>query len=93
MLAFQSMIAKAATDAGMKVPPEDQLDVFDDTMNTVWTIEDYPHFGIFCHLQLARSMSSPNQHWENAKVIAAIPEEQLKTMLIQDFVAAGVDIT
>lgn len=89
MIVFEGLIAVAAKKAGMKTPPEEQLDV----KVGGWDKKDYPHFFVFCNLQLGRSMSSPNQHWENAKVIAAIPEEKLKTMTVEDFVAAGVDIS
>lgn len=86
MLVFESMIAKAAQEAGMKVPPDELLDEEKPENYT----EEYPHFHCFCVLQLGRAMTGPTEHWENAKVIAAIPEEQLKTMKVEDFAKAGV---
>lgn len=84
MLAFEGLIAKAARDAGMKVPPEEQLDQVGS-----WTKEDYPHFHVFCMAQLGRPMSSSGEHWENAKVIAAIPAEDLKTLTLEDLASKG----
>lgn len=67
MLVFAGMIAKAAQDAGMKVP---------DNPDGDWSPKEYPHFHVFCNVQLARPMVSPGEHWENAKIVAAIPEKR-----------------
>lgn len=75
----------------MKVPPNELLD--SDGDESAWDKEDYPHFFIFCQLQLGRSMSSADQHWLNAKVIAGLDENKIKTMTFNDFVKAGVDMS
>lgn len=90
MLCFEMMLAQAAADAGMKVPPEEKMDA---KGVCAWDREEYPHFFIFCLLQLNRGMSSPDQHWNNAKAIAKIDGEALKTMTMADFAKAGVDLT
>lgn len=81
MMAFPSMIAPAAEGAGMAVPPDP--DNYDK--------EEYPHFFVFCQVQLGVPMQ-PNDHWENAKVIAKIPTDELKTLGLQDLVAKGLHI-
>lgn len=86
MLAFESLIAQAATDAGMKTPPGELLD-------EEWSAEEYPHFRVFCNIQLGREMSRPNQHWDNAKVIAKIPDDRIKEMTLADLEAAGVELS
>jgi hypothetical protein len=79
MIAFPSMLCDAAENAGMAVPPDPEN--FDR--------EEYPHFWIFCALQLARSTPYHGVHWDNAKVIAGLEVEKLKTMMLSDFEAAG----
>jgi len=54
--------------------------------------EAFPHFFIFTELQLGRRMSSPSEHSDNAKVIAPIPVDRLKTMTLQDFIDAGLQL-
>jgi len=78
MLAFPSMITQAASQAGMKVP--------DDPDNFV--PDDFPHFHVFCNCQLGQPMS-PGAHWENAKVIVAIPEADLRTITFDQILEKG----
>lgn len=84
MLAFQSLIHKAATDAGMKVPPSDLL----DKDSEAWNGDDYPHFMVFCNMQLGVPMQ-PGDHWQNAKVIAAISDDKIKTIMYREILALG----
>ena len=74
MIAFPSMLLKAAEDAGIKVPDlsMSKNDEFDNNI--------YPHFAVFCNAQLCRRMSNLAQHWENAKIIAQIPDDKIKTI-------------
>lgn len=51
---------------------------------------EFPHFTVFCNLQLCRPMRTHSEHWENAKIIAAIPENELIEMSIGDFLAKGI---
>lgn len=84
MMAFPGMISEAAIAAGMKVP--------DDPDNTDFEAvkEQYPHWFVYCCLQLGRSVTWGN-HWENAKIIARVPLEKLKKMTEADFYALGFD--
>lgn len=88
MLAFESMIAAAARDAGMKTPPDSALD-HDDRPKPGWSPEEYPHFHVFCNAQLARPVEH-GEHWDNAKIIAAIPEDKIKTTTFDDLRELGV---
>ena len=81
MIAFPSMLVSAAEQAGMKVP--DNPDDFNR--------EDYKHFFVFCNAQLCRPMS-PGEHWDNAKVIAEIPEEEITTVTLEDLIDRGLTI-
>lgn len=82
MLAFPSMLLSPAEEAGMKIP----LD-FDDDIKSIK--ETHVHFYIFCLLQLGKKMHSPTEHWDNAKIIAPIPEDELKTLSINDLIDRG----
>ena len=90
MLAFQSMIHSAAEKAGMKVPATELLDAVDD--EPTWNPEEYPHFQVFCHAQLGRSVFRHGQHWDNAKIIAAIPIEEIKTVTFEGLIAKGLEL-
>jgi hypothetical protein len=94
MMVFPSMLMTAATQAGMKVPTESELERYEEVEDLARDFPDfiqrYPHFHVFCNLQLCRPIRW-GEHWENAKVIAAIPLEKLKTMTLEDFIAAGLE--
>lgn len=49
MLAFAGLLSSAAREAGIKLPPEELLDDPDES----WDSDEYPHFTVFCNLQLA----------------------------------------
>lgn len=82
MIAFPSMLVQVAQDAGMKVP--DDPNAFEEHR------DECPHFFCFCVLQLARSVVYHGEHFDNAKIIAAIPKKRLMKMTLQDFLNAGV---
>ena len=81
MLAFPSMLCSAATDAGIKFPEDPDSEDYDKA--------EFPHWHILCATQLARSCQ-PGEHFENAKVIAALEVSKLKEMTFEDFAALGV---
>ena len=67
MKAFPEMIALAAEKAGIKLPPD--LENFEPS--------DYPHWVVFSRIQLGSAMPYPGVDWDNAKVIAAISNEDI----------------
>lgn len=83
MLAYPGMIAEAARKAGIEVPadPDGEFDP-----------EKYVRFSIFCTVQLGRPMTSWNEHWDNAHVIANIPENRLKTITLAQLIGCGLHI-
>lgn len=83
MIAFPGMLTGAAEAAGIKVP--DDPDKYQEVKDT------YPHFFVFCMIQLARRMAMNGEHFRNAEVIAKIPAEKLITMTIQDLIEAGLE--
>ncbi len=80
MIVFAGMLLSAAEKAGMAVPPDpDEFEA-----------DSYPHFHIFCIAQLARPMSNWNEHWDNAKVIAALTPEECKTITLEQLMDRGL---
>ena len=82
MMCFPSMLVPAAEQVGIPVPPSDQLDDPDKFR------ESHPQFFILCASQLNRPMRW-GEHWENAKALAKIPVEELKTMTAEELHARG----
>ena len=80
MIAFPAMLLEPARQAGMKTPPD--ADCFNG--------ENFPHFAVFCNVQLGGPMPSPDAHWSNANVIAAIPDDKIKTVTFNQLIAAGL---
>jgi len=80
MMAFPSMLVGAAAKAGMKVPPD--ADDFDAA--------EFPHFAVFCNVQLCRPVRM-GEHWDNAKVIAAIPDEKIMQVTLMEMIALGLE--
>lgn len=84
MMAFPSMLFDAADQAKMARPPEDWNEDWTDELR-----EQYPHFFCYCMLQLNRPITW-GEHWENAKIIASIPDTKIKKMELVDFLAMGL---
>ena len=91
MIAHPDILANIAAKQGIKVP-EKAHKIFDIDVDQ--TIKNkYPHFYVFCALQLFRKMSNWDQPHHNAKVIASLKTEDLMKMTVDDYVRAGVDLT
>lgn len=83
MIVFPSMLIKAAKEVNMAVPepvPED-IDSIKD---------DYPHFFVFCQVQLCRSLVYWGEHFDNAKVIMKFSEEEIMEITLDDLFNAGL---
>jgi hypothetical protein len=78
MIVFESMLVDAATEAGMKIPPDPES----------YVPNDYPHFHVFCRVQMNRPVTWGN-HWNNARIIAAVPEEEIRTVTEDQLTARG----
>ena len=84
MIAFAGMLLDAATKAGIACPEDpdafESIDEFKDS---------HPRFWMFCVCQLGASMPYPGVHFNNAKAIADIPEEELPTITFQQLEKRG----
>jgi hypothetical protein len=83
MLVFPSMLIPAAIAAGIKVPKD--VDNFDSN--------EFPYFSVFCTIQLCRPMHVLSEHWDNAKIIADIPDKKIRKITIIDLINKGLSIS
>ncbi len=82
MLAFPGMLIGAAKDAGMKVP--ENCDSFAPS--------EYPHFYVFCEVQLGAAMPYAGCHFDNARVVAEFSEDAVKKVTPAQLVHRGFAI-
>jgi hypothetical protein len=72
MIAFPGMLVGPAKAAGMKVP--------EDPENFV--AEEYVRFQIYLAFQLGAPLPYPSAHWDNAKIIAELTDEDLQKVTV-----------
>lgn len=82
MIAFPIMAVAPAGEAGIKVPPDP--DNYDP--------QDYPHFAVFCKVQLGAPMPNPSAHWENAKIVAGVSDADIMSITYQQLLDLGLSI-
>ena len=80
MIAFPSMLIKAAKAAGIKTPPNETKEEQDAIDSMTFEKEKFPYFTVYCIMQIGRRCNPMGCHWDNAKVIASIPEEKILTV-------------
>lgn len=79
MFVFPDMLVSAAKEVGISVPPNP--DQFDSN--------EFPKFKVFCNAQLGRPMPYPGVHFDNAKIIADIPTEKIKSITFAELFKLG----
>ena len=89
MLVWPSLLIAPAKDAGMPCPESLGAKIDEDT-EYGFSKTEFPHFAVFCKVQLGREMLSDTEHWENAKVVAAVSDEEIKTITIAQLVERGL---
>lgn len=82
MVAFKGMLVTPAKRAGISVP--DDLDCFNSA--------DYPHWIVFCEIQLGAAMPTPTAHWDNAKIIASISNDDITKIIMTELIDLGIQI-
>jgi len=82
MIAFPVMLVEPASQAGIDIP--DDLESYDT--------EKYSRFHLFCCAQLGQPMPNWTCHFDNAKVIARIPEDKIKTIMFNELIEAGFQV-
>lgn len=81
MLAFPGMLVPHSESAGMKVPKDPEN----------FNANDYPHFYVYLEWQIGRPIIRNTSHWDNAKIIANIPEDKIKLITYGELVNLGVE--
>jgi hypothetical protein len=82
MIAFAGMLLSPAKEAGMKIP--DDADDFDPA--------EFPHFDVYLKVQLGAAMPSMSSHWNNAKLIAGLSDEKIKTITYAEILEEGLEV-
>lgn len=82
MIAFPDMLLAPAQEAGIKTPPS--------TEN--YDKNEYPHFYVYSAVQLGSPMPRPTSHWHNARVIAEVPDDKIKTLSFENLQALSVEV-
>ena len=80
MLTFAGQLAGAATHAGIPVPPDPEN----------YAPEAWPYWHVFVTAQLNRPLTSWLEPTENAHVIAAIPEAEIRSVTAEELKARGM---
>lgn len=77
MFSRPSQLLPAAHAAGMHIPPHNTpiiamgaIGWYD--VDKGFDPNEYPHFQVFCNVQLWRS-ADHGEHWENARIVAGLP--------------------
>lgn len=81
MFAFAGMLIPHAESAGMKVPKDP--DNFD--------ANKFPHFYVYREIQIGRPIVRNTSHWDNAKIIAEIPEDKIRSVTYEELLDLGVE--
>lgn len=80
MIVSAFMLANTAEQSGIKVPTDPEN----------FNKEEYPHFNVFAIVQSGRPMPTATSHWENARIIADIPDDQINLVTMADLENMGV---
>lgn len=79
MIAFKGLLVTPAVDAGISVP--------EDPEN--YDASKFPHWHVYTVLQVGASMPNPRAHFENAKIVASVPHDQIEKVSYSDLKRLG----
>jgi hypothetical protein len=82
MVGLPEMLTAPAEEAGIKVPPN--LDYY--------MANEYPHWEVFCTVQLGAPMPCPTALWDNAHIIAKIPQDKICLVTLEELIKMGIKI-
>lgn len=63
------MLVAPALKAGIKVPPLKEIDSFDEA--------SYPHFALFCMIQIGRPLRTWKEQYYNAQLISKLSTKDI----------------
>ncbi len=76
------MLVNPAREAGISVP--------DDPEN--YDTEVYPHWNVYCSVQLGSPMPNWSCHWENARVVSHVPLSEITSITLEQLLERGLQI-
>ena len=82
MIAFTTMLVEPAKNAGMRVP--ENVEQYDPN--------EYPHFHVFCTVQIGAALPYPAAFRDNAHVIAGIHESKIRKVTMEDLMSLGLHV-
>ena len=82
MIAFPEMLVSSAKNAGINIPKDLE------NYNKI----DYPHWHVYCTLQLGSPMPRPDSHGINAKIIASIAKDKITELTLDQIIELGFEI-
>lgn len=82
MIAEPALLRKPAEEALISVPPD--LEKYDP--------EQYPHWDVFCIMQLGTPLPDWSAHFHNAEVIARIADDEIYHITRDDILKRGFKI-
>ena len=86
MLVFPEMLIEPATKAGIRTPP------LSEVMNNTWPSHEYPHWTVFCNIQIGGSLPDSSSHHVNAEIISKIPDNKIKTVSVEEMMSMGLQV-
>jgi hypothetical protein len=90
MICIPEMLAQVASEAGIKVPEHMLRRGLDEPRG--WNPKEYPHWSVYCNMQLGAPMPTPGCHFENAKIVAAIPDAEIGSLTYDAVIARGFQV-
>lgn len=79
MIILDTALVAPAEEAGISIP----YPIYDYDSNI------FKHWDVFLKMQIGRPMPSANSHWENAKIIAGISDENIRLVTPNDLDRLG----
>ena len=84
MIAFSGLLLAPAKEAGIKTPSDDEIDKVDNGVESLEIFkEKYPHWFVYCILQLGSPMPNPDSHWKNAKIVSSFGDDEIKKVTME----------
>jgi hypothetical protein len=82
MIAIPAMLAGCLSKYGGKVPSDPEN--FDPV--------EYPHYDVYLKVQLGASLPYASAHWDNAKLIAELSDEEIHTVTYEQLLDKGLAV-
>ena len=89
MIAFADLLVEPAKEAGIKVPDDFGSLKRDNDVAIDLYLRKFPHFLVYINMQVGRSLPYASSHWDNAKIIAKISDEDILTIDVAGIEALG----